>query len=69
MMYLYKGLAVFCQFEARVPEFDTLPLPPSAVEVYSTLKVVSSENKGGSKIAPIVAYWLGTVALGIILNF
>jgi hypothetical protein len=34
-----------------------------------SLKVVSSENKGGSKIAPIVGYWPRTVALGIILNF
>jgi hypothetical protein len=33
------------------------------------LKVVSSENQGGSKIAVIVRYWSGTVALGIILNF
>jgi hypothetical protein len=33
------------------------------------LKVVSSENWGGSKIAPIVGYWPGTVALGIILIF
>jgi hypothetical protein len=33
------------------------------------LKVVSSENYGGSKIAPIVAYWPETVGLGIILNF
>ncbi len=33
------------------------------------LKVVSSENEGGSKIAPIVGYWSATVMLGIILNF
>jgi hypothetical protein len=33
------------------------------------LKVVSSKNYGGSKISLIVAYWPGTVALGIILNF
>jgi hypothetical protein len=29
----------------------------------------SGENYGGSKIAPIVAYWHGTVALGMILHF
>ncbi len=34
-----------------------------------TLKVVSSENKGGSKMAPIVGDWPGTVALGIIFKF
>jgi hypothetical protein len=33
------------------------------------VKVVSSGgNKGGSKIASIIGFWPGTVALGIILN-
>ncbi len=35
----------------------------------SVLKVVSSENYGGSKMAPIVGFWPGTVALGIIFKF
>jgi hypothetical protein len=35
---------------------------------FVSLKVVSSDNYGGSKIAPIVGFWPGTVALGIILN-
>jgi hypothetical protein len=27
MSSLYSGLALFCPFEARVPEFDTQPIP------------------------------------------
>jgi hypothetical protein len=42
---------------------------PSQYHEAVSLKVVSSENYGRSKIAPIVTYWPGTVALGIILNF
>jgi hypothetical protein len=30
MSSLYFGLALFCLFEARVPEFDTQPLPPNS---------------------------------------
>jgi hypothetical protein len=32
ILSLYFGLAVFRLFEARVPEFNTQPLPPPAVE-------------------------------------
>ncbi len=35
MSLLYFGITVFCLFEARVPEFDSQPLPPAAVEVYT----------------------------------
>ncbi len=40
MSSLYFGLAVFCQFEARSPEFDTQPLPPYSwePEFLNTLK-------------------------------
>ncbi len=40
MSSLYFGLSVFCLFEARVPEFDTLPLPPTAV--HSPLNIASN---------------------------
>ncbi len=35
MSSLYFGLAVFCLFEARVPEFDKQPFLPATVEVYT----------------------------------
>jgi hypothetical protein len=34
-----------------------------------SLKVESSENKGGSKVVPIIRYWSQTMALGSILPF
>jgi hypothetical protein len=36
-MSLFFGLTEFRLFEARVPEFDTQPLPPTPCTVYSTL--------------------------------
>ncbi len=39
-MSLYFGLDVFCLFEARVPQFDTQPLPPdSCGSVQCTLRL------------------------------
>ncbi len=40
---MYFGLDVFCLFEARVPERDTQPLPPTAVDVYSTYTVYAEQ--------------------------
>ncbi len=44
MSSLYFGLAVFCQCEARVPEFDMEPLPPPPHCVHRTLKTVSNSR-------------------------
>jgi hypothetical protein len=35
MLLLYFGLTVFCRLEARVPEYDTQPLPPNSSGLYS----------------------------------
>jgi hypothetical protein len=37
--------------------------------IVSQLKVVSSENLGGSKTSPTIGYWPKTMVLGIILFF
>ncbi len=45
MSSLYFGLAVFRLFEARVPEFDTQPLPPVQC-TYTTDTLNTASNSG-----------------------
>jgi hypothetical protein len=42
MSLLYFGLAVFCPFEARDPEFDKQPLPPPIYCLNRTLNTASN---------------------------
>jgi hypothetical protein len=50
MSSLYFGLALFCLFEARVLEFDTLPLPPTSCRLYR----YSVEYTGLGALRPIL---------------
>jgi hypothetical protein len=51
MSSLYFGLAVFCLFDARVPEFETQPSPP----VQCTLNTASNYGTLGPEFLNI--YW------------
>jgi hypothetical protein len=56
MSSLYLELAVFCLSEAKVPEFDTQPMPPNSCSLYSvhcTLNTTSNSRAQASN-------WLNT---------
>jgi hypothetical protein len=48
MSSLFFGLAVFCLFEASVPEFDTQPLPPKSCGLYSVHCILNTASNSGS---------------------
>jgi hypothetical protein len=49
MSLLYFGLAVFCLFEARVPEFDRQPLPPTSCGLYSVHSMLNIASYYGTQ--------------------
>jgi hypothetical protein len=56
MSSLYFGLALFCLFEARVPEFNRQPLPPNSCGLYSVHSTLYTVSNSGT----LASDWLNT---------